>query len=452
MDTRKSVKTSEPKISEKSLAYIWQYQLVSNLRTDDGEELKVIFPGRLSSDSGGDFKDAVFIIGNNLVYGDIELHVRSSDWYAHGHDRNPAYNGVVLHVVMWHDNKSPTKLECGSSIPIVMINSLLNRLHRSANGSLEPLNISKTSCTEIKSYRDRDNLIEILVCAGRKRFSDRVIFYDNELKRLRADEVLFGGIAGALGYTNNKMQFEKVAKKIISSGLNNFISKDKVAKRALLIGTAGLLPSQRSSINNEILMETEAQVLEDIWRETKTINNMNFMEWNFYRVRPDNHPVRRLVALSCLIDRYSQQGLSNGMLKLIKEKSENKPYRYIENGLLLFCGGYWSNHIDFGFAKSKKTAILGRGRAREIIINVLLPFAFAWGEFVGKYELRDSAYALYQQYPGLQENQLTHHMKTQFMKFTGFALSACQQQGLIHIFKMYCRYRNCTECMVKVRC
>ena len=123
MITRKRVNKLKQQISERMVAYLWQYRLVDTLTIDTGEKLKVIYPGRVNSDGGGDFKDGVFIIGDSLIYGDVEVHVKSSDWYAHGHNLNPEYNDVVLHVVMWNDHKSETVLQCGRSIPCVVIGS-----------------------------------------------------------------------------------------------------------------------------------------------------------------------------------------------------------------------------------------------------------------------------------------------------------------------------------------
>ena len=86
-------------IPEKTIALIWQGQLVASLLTDAGEQLQIIHPGRVSSGSGCDFTDAVFAIDGKVIKGDIEIHVKSSQWYSHGHHRDPKYNNIALHVV-----------------------------------------------------------------------------------------------------------------------------------------------------------------------------------------------------------------------------------------------------------------------------------------------------------------------------------------------------------------
>ena len=95
MVTRKRIK-----ISEEQIALGWQRLLGKKLTTEESEQLKVIYPGRVNGDNGPDFRDAVIIVNeSNLVKGDVEIHVKSSDWYSHGHHRDPEYNRVILHVV-----------------------------------------------------------------------------------------------------------------------------------------------------------------------------------------------------------------------------------------------------------------------------------------------------------------------------------------------------------------
>jgi len=83
----------------------WQ-DLLDNgykLKTEAGQSLRVIYPGKNSDAPGSDFQDAVIAVNRQTFKGNIELHVKSSDWHKHGHDRNPAYNGVVLHVAWQQD-------------------------------------------------------------------------------------------------------------------------------------------------------------------------------------------------------------------------------------------------------------------------------------------------------------------------------------------------------------
>ena len=104
------------KVPERQLVEIWQHHLPekSELITEGGGVVKIIYPGRINDDQGADFRDAVIATDRGLAKGDIELHVKSSHWRAHQHHLNPAYNRVILHVVMWHDTGAATILQNGS--------------------------------------------------------------------------------------------------------------------------------------------------------------------------------------------------------------------------------------------------------------------------------------------------------------------------------------------------
>ena len=93
----------------------------TNLETVDAQSVCVLYPGRTSDESGSDIRDAVFKINGNVTKGNVEIHVRSSDWCKHNHHQDKAYNGIVLHVVMFHDTANFTGLENGNVVPIISL-------------------------------------------------------------------------------------------------------------------------------------------------------------------------------------------------------------------------------------------------------------------------------------------------------------------------------------------
>ena len=87
-------------MKEEFLHYIWKYRLYNKpLKTIENEHIKVISPGIHNHNAGPDFSDVRLRIGEALWAGNVEIHVNSSDWYRHGHQHDPAYDNVVLHVV-----------------------------------------------------------------------------------------------------------------------------------------------------------------------------------------------------------------------------------------------------------------------------------------------------------------------------------------------------------------
>src|SRR3990172_4818878 len=114
-------------MQESELITIWQQQRLdrSALRTEDGETLEIVYPGRRNDGRGGDFRDAAIMLGGRLITGDIEVHLRSRGWQAHRHHRDPAYNRVMLHVGLWHDTLRAPSLDNGWDIPTLALSHYL---------------------------------------------------------------------------------------------------------------------------------------------------------------------------------------------------------------------------------------------------------------------------------------------------------------------------------------
>ena len=114
-------------LSERQIVKIWQHQLLdrTELATEEGEQIKIIYPGRMNDDQGADFRDAVIATSGRLTKGDIEIHVKSSDWQAHRHHHDQVYNRVILHVVMWHNAKAATNLQNGRDVPVLALHKYI---------------------------------------------------------------------------------------------------------------------------------------------------------------------------------------------------------------------------------------------------------------------------------------------------------------------------------------
>jgi hypothetical protein len=267
-----------------------------------------------------------------------------------------------------------------------------------------------------------------------------------------AGQVLFRGMMRALGYAKNTKPFADLADRM---PLNSIESREGLAlKQALLLGTAGLLPSQRwpgKFARGPVLSlskEKEFQELEQIWQSAgKKVKTMKEGDWNLSHIYPNNSPVRRIVAQSYLLERYCEGKLLAGILQLVKEAPMPKGHHALENGLTVAGDDYWRDHFDFDArSKTKISALLGNSKAGEIIVNVILPFAFSWGKMVNEPKLMKKAMELYNSYPKLAENAITRHMAKQLCLKEPSTFTACHQQGLIHIFRNYCREGRCSEC------
>jgi hypothetical protein len=424
------------KFSEKQAALIWQQVVGKELTSLEDEPVSVIYPGRTNGDDGPDFRDAVIVNKSHLTKGDVEVHVKSSDWYSHEHHTNAAYNNVILHVVMWHDCNSVTLLQSGKPVPVLCLAKALRH-----QPYLLPYQLP---CFQILDHMDRQTLGKLSNTAGEERFKQKAMHFQAELKQKETGQVLFRGMMRALGYAKNTKPFEDLADRM---PLNFIESREGLApKQALLLGTAGLLPSQRRP--GKFAREQEVQELEQIWQSAgKTVETMKEGDWNFSHIYPNNSPVRRIVAQSYLLERYGKGKLLAEILQLVKEAPLPGGHHVLENSLTVAGDDYWRDHFDFDVrSKTKISALLGNSKAGEIAVNAILPFAFSWGKMVNEPGLMKKAMELHNSYPKLAENEITRHMAKQLGLEDLSDFTACHQQGLIHIFRNYCREGRCSQC------
>jgi len=434
------------RVRESFLAQIWKRQLIrKDVLLTSGERALIVYPGRENNDSGPDFCDALIAIdGGRQVKGDVELHVYAGEWQAHGHHRDPGYNGVILHVVMWDDSKEACLLSSGEAVPILVLYPYLT-------GSIEDLChavqlplLSDEPCHQSLERLGKEAVADLLDRAGEERFHHKAEQFKAELTTKEAGQVLYEGLMKSLGYAKNKEPFAELAQRLPLSVLREFaLQGDVLAIQALMLGTAGLLPGQRYKGRED----NWGEMLMQIWNSFDIQETRNGFGWCFSRVRPGNFPTRRIIAASYLVARYGE-GLLEGMLSLVSQASSSHTGRELERGLTVTARGYWANHFDFGVETRWSPSLIGRGRAREMVVNTLLPFSFAWAEATQQSWLEDGAMELYQNYPSLGENWMTRYMKKRIFgeyraKLTN---SACRQQGLIHLYKTFCLERRCQEC------
>ncbi|MDP8924309.1 MAG: DUF2851 family protein, partial [Chloroflexota bacterium] len=210
------------RVVERLVAWIWERQaLVGPLPADDGHAYQVVFRGRPWGERGPDFQGAILARGDGtLLRGDVEVHVRSSDWRKHGHGRDPGYDRTVGHVVLWRDDERPTVCQDGAAIPTL---ELIGRLaaplaelerrlaaERPPDGRGRPAaGSSLPACVP-----DPDRLGELLDRAGLARFHERAAGFEGDLACLARAEVLYRGVARAMGYTANTRGFERLAEAV----------------------------------------------------------------------------------------------------------------------------------------------------------------------------------------------------------------------------------------------
>ncbi len=441
---------------ESLIVKLWQHLLLNEteLTTERGKLLKIVYPGRINDNRGADFRDAVIATNRGLIKGDIEVHVKSSDWQAHRHHHDPVYNRVILHVVMWDNTKAATNLQNGKGIHILTLHKYIKSPISQWLERIEPPASLNMPCLKASESLIRGIMAEFLDSAGEERFLAKAVKFQADLAQVETSQSLYQGIMGALGYSKNKLSFLELARRlplqVLESITQGKISNEECLARqqALLLGTAGLLPSQRQSRHQENELDDKwIDKLERLWTSYPYTKAMPPNAWHLFKVRPNNFPIRRLAAMTYLILHYRGKGIFEELVSLVKEVPTSQGYRRLEKGLVVTTNGYWASHFDFGSgSRIRNQSLIGSRRADDIVVNVLLPFTLAWSKVTSQPELERKALDLYRRYPKLAANSVERHMKNQLGLNSHLVNSAQRQQGLIHIYNTLCTQGRCHSC------
>ena len=441
---------------ESLIVNIWQSQLLerTDLTTEDGEPIKVIYPGRRNDGQGADLLDAVLATRRGLSKGDIEVHVKSSGWQAHHHHQDPTYNRLILHVVLWRDTGTATRLQNGEKVPILALDRHLKGLPGHPANSLSCPATPNMPCRQAVSHRPADTIARFLDSAGEARFFAKAAGFQADLAQTETGQSLYQGIMGALGYSRNKLPFLELARRLpiqtLESLAQSKISNEECLARqqSLLLGTAGLLPSQRPGWPQKSKpVDDWVAKLEKLWVSSQRTPAMSASNWHLFKVRPNNSPVRRMAAMSHLVLRHRERRILEEVVHKVRDTPLNRGHHELAKILMITANGYWASHFDLGAgSRLGIPTLLGNTRAADISVNVLLPFTYAWGKLTAQPEIVDKSLNLYRHYPELLANTLQRHMTKQLGLNVNLVNSARRQQGLIHVYKTRCSQGRCHDC------
>ena len=401
----------QPAPLERALAQYWRDHgaTLPPLQCDDGSRLRVVYPGRASAAAGPDFRDAILQReSGEVVRGDVELHLRRRGWEAHGHHTDSSYNGVVLHVVL-HGGDTPITLASGRRVPTAALfpRTLGARARRETPPPRPlPLAALPTAPSRLARTLDRE---------GDARFFLKVRgFAVHTGATADPSEALYRGLMGGLGYGGNSAPMTRLAEglplRALERSLRGVRREDRRATLASTLVQASGLSTRDASPGGRAVMPVVARPV------------VASEEWKLFRVRPANHPSRRLEGMAALLDRAWDEGLTTWAAALVVEGS----VAAVRAGLAVTADGGGG-------------AFIGADRASDLVVNVMLPFARAWGNFNRDGGLSAAALALYRAWPPLQENAITEEalrlLGVEGADGKELRRSARRQQGLIRVYR-----------------
>ena len=421
------------KILERQLSDIWRRQSFQGaLLTENGEKLEIVYPGRINDNRGGDFCDAVIAFSDRTVMGDVELHVRSGDWRSHGHHLDASYNNVILHVVHACNVGAPTVLENGGRVPVLALKKYLSKTRQPGkNGQA-----SGMPCSRVLGRLGETAVSAALDRAGDQRFVKKDGTFSEQLKGTEPGQVLYQGVMTALGYSKNKLPFLKLSQhlplaELQTLGLGGGSDEEFQSEvESVFLEAAGL---NLACGDGHGLRSKRVESIADV--------PMLVSEWELLRARPQNSPRSRLKAMSHLVTRYRKQGLLRGMMSVVERAPRENSRMHFEAALMVgpdASPGECGSHPE--------RSLLGQERAADIVVNVLLPFASAFGRASGRPELSRKAVLSYCGWPRLGTNCLERHMTAQTGLTRETLNSARRQQGLIETYSTLCKNGSCGRC------
>ncbi|MCW3161995.1 DUF2851 family protein [Chryseobacterium oryctis] len=413
-------------MTEKLLQYLWKHKIFNTFNFKDIEErpVEILDFGKWNTNSGPDFLNAKIKINNIIFAGNIELHVKSSDWILHNHSQNPSYQNIILHVVFQSDIE------------------------------IEELKSRNIPTLELKSYIDENFLwkYEKLII-GNQFIPCENIFYpsaipvnfheENVLKKLEEksleleknleqfknnfEAILFHSLAYSFGLKVNAFIFKQIAESIDFSIINK-IRQNETQLEALLFGISGWLDNP----------EDEQM---KIWKREFDFIKSKFqisdlrIHPKFLRLRPPNFPTIRLSQLANLYQQH--QGLFS---KIIQAKSFEELFEIFSN---VKASDYWNNRFNFGkISTVEQPKYLSKDFIELIILNTILPLKYTYHKYHNE-EIADEILNFYKNIPA-EKNSVTKNWKNLGLKLN----TALESQSLIYHFKNSCEEKNCLNCSI----
>jgi hypothetical protein len=418
-----------PDLREELLQFIWQHRLLKPLPlvTVSGKTLSVIKPGDLNKDSGPDFFNARINLNGLTLAGNIELHVNSSDWTRHGHESDPNYDNIILHVVHHHDVRLAQNekhnvevLEVKDLIPEELIKNyeglMLSRQELVCGSHLVNANDQKFSMWLQRMFTERleqkANYIEELfrACGG-----DYVQTFYSVLLR-------------SFGFKVNTLPFELLSKQVPANILLRH-ADDLLQLEALLLGSAGFL--------EETFSDKYIQQLQNEFEFLKRKYNIIPLKkevFKFSRLRPANFPTLRLAQLASLVHAHPE---------LFSAPQQFTSFEEIQNCLKVSPGEYWKKHYRMDGREAEHELRMGEESISNITINTFTQFFFFYFRKNPRENYIDVSLSLAEKC-SFEKNNKTKHFSAKSHLFT----SAVESQGLINLYDNYCSRKNCLKCPV----
>jgi len=416
-------------MKEDLLHYLWQYKLfyTTSLKTTNGACLELVSVGSPNEKSGPDFFNAQLRIADQLWAGNVEIHIKSSDWYVHHHEEDVAYDNVILHVVWEHDVEVFTSEN--SAIPTLELQGLVSK---------ELLESYRKLFSKQQKWINCEKDISTVDAFVVEYWKERLYFERLEKKAIAIEQllvaskynweaVLFQLLAKNFGLNVNGTAFFEMAKQLDFSIIRKE-SYHLINLESLFFGQLGMLEGgEDDTYCNQLQKEYAYQ------QKKYNLNREGIATVEYFRLRPSNFPTIRIAQLASLY--ASQQNLFS---KLMSLTTVNEFYDL----LVIVTSDYWNTHYTFGKESIKKNKKLTKSFIDLLLINTILPLKFVYLKVYDKFESSEFIY-LIQQLKS-EKNGVIDHFNTLKIK----SKNAFDSQALLQLKNEYCTSQKCLQCAI----
>ncbi|TYA86771.1 DUF2851 family protein [Seonamhaeicola marinus] len=416
-------------MQEDFLHYIWKHKKIDfgELKTTNNEDLIINSVGTYNTNSGPDFFNSKIKIGNQLWAGNVEIHVKSSDWFLHNHETDMNYDNVILHVV-WEEDTEVFRKD-NTVLPTLELNSLVK-----PNTLENYRNLFSKGNKWINCENDFNSISPFLM----NNWLERLYFERLERKSGAMDTmlkssknnweaVLFKMLLKNFGLKVNGNAFGSLGNSIDFSIVRK-VQSNHLSLEALLFGQMGLL---ENSIENAYYMELSKEY--KFLKQKFGLDNTNVIPAQFFRLRPLNFPTIRLSQLACLYNKHQ-----NLFSKIIETSTIEDFYDLLNVG----TSNFWNTHYTFQKESKARVKMLSKSFIDLLLINTVLPLKFSYNKQNGISDdsiLIDMANAIKPE---------KNNVISAFNRLKDVANTSLHSQALIQLKSEYCNKHRCLQCAI----
>jgi hypothetical protein len=423
-------------MKEDFLHYVWKFQKfdAKGLKTTSGQTVRVKLIGQHNFDSGPDFFNSQLYIGSQLWAGNVEIHIKASDWFAHGHELDKAYDNVILHVV-W-ENDSEIYRKDGTTVPTIVVKDIIfsetlsnyqklfSKKHKWINCENEFRN---TDDFLLKSMFDR-------LYIERLERKSHLIAVELKKNNNNWEALLFQLLSKNFGLKVNGDAFLGIAQSVDFSVVQK-CSQKQFDLESLLLGQARFLDTEKEDGYLIMLQKNYVYI-----KHKFKLENSNLIAPKFFRLRPPNFPTIRLSQLTALYTKRRQ--LFSEVIFNTSGNSYSKGLSYFYELFDVAASEYWDTHYNFGVISVKRRKALSKNFIDLLLINTIIPLQFYFAKQMGG----DASEALLELASGITSEENTVVKK--YLELRPMKITAFESQALMELKTMYCDKMKCLDCRI----